>query len=108
MCVCVCVCTGTSRRLTEGTSGLSGTFFHKIKKAFSLRQKVRSVISLPRTKLTQLSLPFCSHCNVSYTSPFHVRKAHAIMVLCKRMRVRVRRYSMCTHVRAHMNDKAGY
>ena len=37
VCVCVCVCvsrranlwTGASRRLTEGTSGLSGTFFTK-------------------------------------------------------------------------------
>ena len=42
VCVCVCVCvshranlrTGASRRLTEGTSGLSGTFFTKVKRRF--------------------------------------------------------------------------
>ena len=45
VCVCVCVClsrranlwTDTSRRLTEGTSGLSGTFFYKSKKVFSFK-----------------------------------------------------------------------
>ena len=42
LCVCVCVHlshranlrTGASRRLTEGTSGLSGTFFTKVKRCF--------------------------------------------------------------------------
>ena len=45
LCVCVCVCvflsaganprTGASRRLTKGTSGLSGTFLTIIKGVFS-------------------------------------------------------------------------
>ena len=41
LCLCVSVChaganlrTGTSRRLTKGTGGLSGTFFTKLKRRF--------------------------------------------------------------------------
>ena len=99
MCVCLCLSrranlrTGASRRLTEGTNGLSGTF-HKNKKAFSLkllRYKVRSVINLPGTKPARV---FTLQCFVY--SPFHVRTASAIMVLRKRMRVRGYSRSMCT------------
>ena len=50
LCVCVFVCpvaganprTGASRRLTEGTSGLSGTFLTKIKGVFSKTASLES------------------------------------------------------------------
>ena len=111
-CVCVCVCvfvcvfaganlwTGTSRHLTEGTSGLSGTFFTKIKRRFSLK-----TASLESTRdQASSSPPCCSCCNVLYTSPFQVRKARAIMVPRKLMRVLG--YSMCTRIRAQTTQQS--
>ena len=56
VCVCLCVCpaganlrTGTSRRLTENTSGLSGTLFTKLKGIFS--KTIASAIMVLRKRM---------------------------------------------------------
>ena len=85
--VCVCVCvrrvnlwTGISRCLTKGNGGLTCTFLTKLKRYFFL-YKTASLESYKRYKVTRelesAILCTCSHCNVSYTSLFYVRKAQA-------------------------------
>ena len=90
MCVCACLSAGDNlrtsarRRQIEGNSGLSGTLSTEYKGVFPKAASLENYKKIAGTK--------------SYTSPFQVRAASAIMVQRKRMCVRG--YSMYTRVRA--------
>ena len=110
-CVCVCLSqqanlqTGARRRVTEGTSGLSGIFFTKVKRCFlqnSFVRKLEALQAYPGPSQLESAILFTLQCFVY--SPFHVRTASAIMVPRKRMRVRG--YSICTRVCAQLPQHA--
>ena len=96
MCVCVCVCvcvlwTGASRRLTEGTSGLSGTFFTK-----RFVRKLEALFAYPGPSQLESAILFTLQCFVY--SPFHVCRASVITVQHKRTRYEA---IACAHTYMH-------
>ena len=90
MCVCLSqqanLQTGARRRVTEGTSGLSGIFFTKVKRCFlqnSFVRKLEALQAYPGPSQLESAILFTLQCFVY--SPFHVHTASAIIVLRKHM-----------------------